>query len=210
MQNTPVVGATRAPGARIVQIVCAAAGLLCCLLLALGVVGVLMRGLPVQGPGGLRAQYESNWLVTLFRLHFRAEGVQTGMLLGIRLVDVLVLSFTIILSFGLWFELKKTSRIWSLIGMAVPVIGMILFVVTHLAGRSTVMATAMVFSIIMIWSSRFGRSVAVIGILAGTLLLIGDVTESLHSMTIAMVFAIGYILLLVWYALVGLRLLRRG
>ena len=169
-----------------------------------------MRGLPVQGSSGLRAQYESNWLVTLFRLHFRAEGVQTGMLLGIRLVDVLVMSFTVLLSFGLWFELRKTSRIWSLIGMILPVAGFILFVVTQLSGRSTVMATVLVFSIIMIWSSRFGRSTAFIGILAATLLLIGDVTESLHSRTIAVLFAIGYILLLAWYALVSLRLVRRS
>lgn len=209
MKNTLVAGTARAPGARFVHIVGGGAGLLCCLLLALGVVGVLMRGLPLQGSNGLRAQYESNWLVTLFRLHFRAEGAESGMLLGIRLVDVLVMSFTVLLSFGLWFELRKTSRIWSLIGMIVPVAGFILFIATQLSGRSTVMATVLVLSIIMIWSSRFGRSAAFIGIPAATLLLIGDVTESLHSRTIALLFAIGYVLLLVWFALVGLRLLRR-
>jgi hypothetical protein len=130
------------------------------------------------------------------------------MLHGIWLTDMVILALTAIMGVGLWFILKSTSMAWSIVGMALPILGIIIYIITQLAGRSSVMGAVLAFSLIALWSSGLGRLAPYIGILAAALLLLGDFTEPLHSKLIAVLIATGFVLFTVWFVLVGIRMLR--
>ncbi len=195
-------------GARLFSRIAGVAGIACSVLLFAALVAVVVRGVSTstidRGPGGLL----HNWLVTLFKLHFGVDGLTDDTLRGVALTDVVVLLLTTVVGVGLWFHLKSTTMAWSIVGMVLPVLGLILFIATQMAGRSTVMATALVFALIILWSPGFGRIIPFIGIAAGVLLLAGDVTVSLHSKVIALLFAAGYGFLITWYLLIGIKLVR--
>jgi hypothetical protein len=194
-----------------VRLICRLAGvaaITCGVLLVGAIVVVLARGLQADITSGGLGRIGNNWLLTLFRLHFGVDGFSNGMLHGVRLMDALILALTAIVSVGLWLLLKSTSMVWSVVGMALPVLGIILYVVTQLAGRSAVMGAVLAFSLIALWSPALGQLVAYVGIFAGSLLLLGDFTEPLHSKPIALLIGVGYVLLIVWFVLVGIRLLQ--
>jgi hypothetical protein len=60
-----------------------------------------------------------------------------------------------IMNTGLYVALRQTSRIWSMIAASKPVLGMALFIVTKLAGRSGVMGAGAVISFVMLRSKVF-------------------------------------------------------
>ena len=196
------------PGAQVFGRIAGIAGILCGLLLAIALVAVVIQGVNSPSPNGVLGRLENNWLVTIFKLHLRVDGITNGMLRGVSLIDVAILLLTTAFGVGLWFSLKSTTMVGSIVGMVLPVLGLILFIVTQLAGRSSVMATALVFALIALWNSNFGRIAPIIGIIAGVLLLLGDFTEPLHSKVIALLFAVGYILLIAWYILIGIKLIQ--
>jgi len=182
------------------------AGMVCSLLLFVPLVAVVVRGVNSsilnRGLGG----FLNNWLVTLFKLHFGVDGITNGMLRGVALTDVVILLLTTAVGVGLWFVLKSTTMAWSIVGMVLPVLGLILLIATRLAGRSALMAAVLVFSLITLWSPGFGRMAPLIGIIAAVLLLVGDFTEPLHSKVIALLLVLGYAFLIAWYMLLGIKL----
>jgi hypothetical protein len=195
-------------GARLFGRIAGIAGIVCSLLLVTAFVTVVIRGvnssIPSSGFGGVL----SNWLVTLFKLHYGVDGITNGMLRGVALPDVVILLLTTAVGVGLWFVLKSTSIAWSLVGMVLLVLGLILFIATQLTGRSVVMATVLVFALIILWSPGFSRMAPFIGIVAAVLLLLGDFTESLHSKVIALLIVVGYVFLIAWYMLIGIKLIQ--
>ena len=182
-------------GARLFGRIAGIAGIVCSLLLFTALVAVVVRGVNSsilnRELGGLL----NNWLVTLFKLHFGVDGITNGMLRGVALTDVVILLLTTAVGVGLWFVLKSTTMAWSIVGMVLPVLGLILFIATQLAGRSAVMAAVLFFALITLWSSGFDRIAPFIGIIAAVLLLVGDFTEPLHSKVIALLVIVGYALL---------------
>jgi hypothetical protein len=198
------------PVTRVIGRIAGIAGIVCGLLLAMALIAVVIQGVNSPSPNGVFGRLLNNWLVTIFKLHLRVDGITNGMLRGVALKDVAILLLTTLFGVGLWLTLKSTTMVGSIIGMVLPVVGLILLIMTQLAGRSSVMATVLVFALIALRNPSFGRIAPVIGIIAGVLLLLGDFTEPLHSKVIALLFAAGYIFLVVWYILIGIKLVQGG
>lgn len=193
---------------RVIHRLSGVAGILCSVILAVAIVMLLVRGFNAEPAKAGLLRFEGNWLVTLFKLHLRAGGTSSAMLRGVRLMDMVILALTAVVGVGLWLLLTDTTTAWSLVGLALPVVGIIIYLITLLAGRSAVMAAVLVFALIALWSPRLGPVAPSIGILAAALLLVGDFTESLHLPAIAGLMGAGYILLVAWFMLVGIRLVR--
>ncbi len=196
------------PGARLFGRIAGIAGIVCSLLLFMVFIMAIVQGVKSSAANGGFGRLQNNWLVTLFKLHFGVDGITNDMLRGVALTDVAILVLTAVVGVGLWIVLKNTTMAWSLVGMVLPVLGLILFIATQLAGRSAVMAAVLVFALIAIWSPVFGRVAPYIGIIAAVLLLLGDFTEPLHSKVIAVAFGVGYAFLVAWFMLVGIKLVR--
>lgn len=154
---------------------------------------------------------QDNWLILIFKLHAGFDGVRSDVLHGLNLLDVVILALVGAMCFGLYAALRDTSKIWISIASALPFIGLILFSVTKIAGRSSVMGAALIISLVMLRNNIFNKVTAYVGILASVLLLAGDFSVGIpHSTMIAALFGIGYVLLTAWFFLVGRRLSQFG
>ncbi len=167
------------------------------------------------GPGtatGWFSPLQNNWLLVLFQLNAGLNGVQSDALSVLNPLDLTILALVAIMYLGLYVVLGKTSRILAMIAVIQPFLGIVLFVVTQMAGRSGVMGAGLVISLVMLRSNIFGKVIALVGILASVLLLIADVstTPDSHSSIVAMLIAIGYVLLTAWFFLIARKLLELG
>ena len=156
--------------------------------------------------------FQNNWLGLLFKLNAGFEGIEFAQLVGLNPLDITILALVIVLCLGLYAALRHISRVWSLVAALVPILGMLIFIVTKLAGRSGVMAAVLIISCIMLRSKNFARAIALVGILASLLLLVGDTTTSSasHSSIVASLVGAGYLFLMVWCFLVARRLILIG
>ena len=128
-------------------------------------------------PGGIDGWLSTllnNWLVVIFALLAGFSGAQIDGLRDLNLLDITILELVGVMSLGLYAALKRTSKTWCLIALAQPFLGIVLFIVTKTAGRSTVMGAGLVFSSVMLRSNLFNKATACIGILASVLLFMGD------------------------------------
>jgi hypothetical protein len=75
-----------------------------------------------------------------------------------------------------------------------------------------VMAAGIVISFAMFRSDIFGKAIAFVGILASVLLLVGDfgTTANSPSTIVAILVGIGFVLLMIWFLLIGRRLFQLG
>jgi hypothetical protein len=154
---------------------------------------------------------QNNWLIVIFKLHADFSNTQFSLLDRLNLLDIVILALIATMLVGLYMALRRTSRLWSLIALAQPIIGMMIFVATKMAGRSSVMGAEVVISMVMLRSNLFTRRTAYIGIVSGLLLLVGDIgVSTAPSNVLAIVMGVGYVLLISWLFLVGFKLLRFG
>lgn len=167
-------------------------------LLLIGLVGIA-----VSLPGlGLR-----NWLVVLFEINAGMGGLPADPLRVFNPLDVTVLVLVGITFLGLWRVLGRVNRIWMALAVALPFVGMAALFVTKLAGRSGLMGAGLVIAFLM-RKSRALVPLAYLGILANALLLAGDLsTGGSRAPVVAAIVAVGYILLIAWFFLIGARLL---
>jgi hypothetical protein len=89
-------------------------------------------------------------------------------------------------------------------------VAIILFLITQIAGRSTVMLSVLIFSIVMIKDKIYSKVTIYTGILASVFLFSGDLSVGIHSNFITILFGIGYILLTLWFFLISRTLLWLG
>jgi hypothetical protein len=152
---------------------------------------------------------QDNWLVIIFKLQVGFGGVQIDRLHVLDFQDIAILALVGVTVLGLYTVLRGKSKIWSMIALAQPWLGLALFIATKNAGRSGVMGAVLVISAVMLRSDIFSRSTAYMGILAAVLLLVGDLSAGmLHSNIIAILFGIGYALLITWLFLVARKLFK--
>jgi hypothetical protein len=181
-------------------------------LMAAAVFGIAVIDLAAGAlrPGGGQtwlSPLQNNWLVILFKLHARFRDIQPDALYRLNLLDLSILALVCIAHLGLYAALRKTSKIWSAVALAQPLIGIFLFIFTKSAGRSTVMGAGLVISLVMLRSAIFGRVAAITGIIASVFLLVGDISVGIVlSPAIAALTGAGYLLLMAWFFLVGRRL----
>jgi hypothetical protein len=188
--------------------VSAGAALTVGLLFLIAVIDLIISGLQ---PGWL-SPFQNNWLVVIFKLHARYSGIKLDMLHKLSLLDIAVLALVGTMYVGLYAVLRRTSKIWSMIALAQPFLGIVLFIATKSAGRSSVMGAALVISIVMLRNNSFNKATAYMGILASVLLLFGDFSAGMipPSNIIASLFGIGYLLLVTWFFLIARRLIQPG
>jgi hypothetical protein len=175
----------------------------------IGLITVVLR--PGTTNGGL-SLLENNWLVVLFKLNAGFSGIHFDLLHGLNLVDVAILMLVATTYLGLYAALRHTGKLWSLIAVIQPFLGIVLFMVTQQLGRSAVMGAGLVISLVMLRNNIFSKVIAFVGILASVLLLVGDfsTTASSHSTILAVLTGIGYVILMIWFFLVAQRLWQLG
>ncbi len=187
------------------------AALVLSVLLVTGALGLIVAVLQSGTVTSWFSLTQNAWLMILFDLNAGFGGLSMDLLRGVAPLDVAVLVLTCALYLGLYAALKKTSWIGSVVALVMPFLGIVLLFVTQQQGRSAVMGSGIVISLVMWWSHAFDRPTAVVGILASALLLIGDVgTTAPGSSVLSVLIGIGYALMIAWLFLVGRRLLRLG
>ena len=152
-----------------------------------------------------------NWLITIFKLLAGSNGVQLSQLYQLNALDLALLALIAIAHAGLFLALHRSHRILSLIALVQPPLGILLFLLTHNAGRSAVMGAGLVVSVAMLCGGPFSKWLGWIGMVASILLLAGDLGTGLApNQILAVSTEIGYVLLISWLFAVAYRLFRRA
>jgi hypothetical protein len=160
------------------------------------------------GDAAWQRLFPDNWLIVIFQLLVGFAGVSANRLQGLFYPDMIILALVGAMDLGLYMALKRTNRIWALVAAVQPFLGIALMLATQTAGRSALMTSGLVISLVMLKSTIFKETTAVLGILASALLLVGDLTVGVFPRNAlgAALFAIGYVLMIIWLFLVGRRL----
>lgn len=95
---------------------------------------------------GLLKILQSIWLIVILKLHAGLLNIQDDPLKGLNFLDIFILLMFSVSSFGMYINHRKSSKIWSLVAFAFTLIAIILFLITQIAGRSTVMLCVLIFS----------------------------------------------------------------
>ena len=188
-----------------------AAALIAGILLLIAMISLITSVLQPGAINSWLSLFQNNWLIVIFKLHAGFSGIQIDLLHILNFLDIAILALVGTMYLGLYAALRRTSRIWSIIALALPFLGIVLFIATKTAGRSAVMGAGLVISVVMLRNNIFNRVTAYMGILASVLLLVGDFSAGvLHSNIITTLFGIGYVLLMTWFFLISRRLFQLG
>ncbi len=148
-----------------------------------------------------------NWLIVLFELNAGVAGLAPDPLRVLNPLDFAVLVLAGITFLGLRPALHNDRRIWTAIGVALPFLGIGVLLITNQAGRSGLMGGGLVIAFLML-RNRF-KALAYLGIFANVLLLAGDfATGGSPAPVVAGVVALGYMMLIAWFLLIGAGMLR--
>jgi len=180
------------------------------ILFIISAISFIISGILAETNSGWYSTLQNNWLIIIFKLHAGLINVQDNPLHGLNLLDIMILVLFSITCLGLYINLRKYSKIWSLISLTLSLITIILFLKTQIAGRSTVMLSVLIFSIVMIRYKIYSKVTIYMGIPASVFLFAGDLTVGIHSNFITIFFGIGYILLTLWFFLIARTLLGLG
>jgi hypothetical protein len=187
------------------------AALMAGLLLLLAMISLVSSAIQPGVMIGWLLPFQDNWLIVIFKLHAGFGDTQINLLHILNFLDLAVLALVGTMLLGLYAAIRRISRVWSMIALALPFLGMVLFIATKTAGRSAVMGAVLIVSIVMLRNKIFNRATAYMGIMASLLLLLGDFTAGvLHSNIITALFGIGYLLLMTWIFLIARRLFQLG
>lgn len=192
--------------------VAGAAGSIAALVLLLALISLIGSMLRPNAANSWFSSFQNIWLIVIFKLHAGFRGVQIDLLHELNYLDLAILAIAGIVHLGLYTALKPTGKIWAILAVLQPFLGILLFIATKNAGRSGVMGAALVASGVMLRSDLFEKATAYLGILASLLLLAGDFSAGVvPPMTVmAVLVGIGYALLTAWFCLVARTLFRLG
>jgi len=143
-----------------------------------------------------------NWLLTIFKLQANIINNQDS-LFGINLYDIGIIVLFIFVCLSLFEKIKYQYKVWYLIAISLLILGLVIFIVTNLAGRSAFMASGLIISALF-FSNKFQSKLAgLIGILANILLLTADFTVGANIKIIPFLFGVGYLLLIIWIFMIA-------
>jgi hypothetical protein len=169
----------------------------------IGILGVLLS----------RNAATDNWLVILLRLNLQPTSVAPNALTTLSLLDVsLMLLFGLVMA-SMYTTLSLRTKVWATIAVALPFLGVPVFLATGTAGRSAVLLAGLISSALALRNQFSTPAIAYSGILASVLLLIvGDFGTAAfpRSAALAAFIGIGYLLWLIWLLLLTLELFRRA
>jgi hypothetical protein len=167
----------------------------------------------VAGLLGSKGSVAGNWLVTLFNLNYRSSSTPASALSVVSLLDTILMLLLGLLVASMYPTLSKGSKAWAAIAVALPFLGVVVFLTTATAGRSAALLAGLISSILALRARFGGQGPAITGIAASTLLLfVGDFgTAALPPSTLlASLIALGYVLWAVWLLFVTLELVRQA
>jgi len=179
------------------------------MLLLLGLTSLIASLFQPSTTNGSLLLFQNNWLVKIFILHAEFSGIQAD-LHGLNLLDIVVLLLVSIICLSLSTAFRKASKTWSVIAFTLSLIAILLFVITQIAGRSTVMLAVLINCLVMFGDKTYSRVTIYTGILASVFLFVGDLTVGIHSNIITALFGVGYVLLTIWFFLIAQHLFRLG
>ncbi len=175
-------------------------------------VGLFLIGLTgFNGSGKTWSFLQDNWLMVIFKINLSSQRLPVDLLNQLNLLDIVIMLLFGVLFLALFASLRQISYIWAAIATCLPFLGLILFFITHTAGRSGLLVGGLIFAIIMLKGRVFRKSTAFTGIAASILLFfVGDLGTSLlpASNTIAILIGIGYLLWIIWFFMIGWRLMQ--
>lgn len=186
-----------------------ASALLSGTLLLIGMISLAASVLRSETTSGWLSLIQNNWLVKIFVIHAGFSDIHAD-LLGLNLLDMFILLLVSVICLSISTIFRNAGRVWSLVAFALSVMAIILFLITQIAGRSTVMLAVLINSFVMFRDKTFNKVTIYTGILAGILLFAGDLTVGVHSNMITTLFGIGYVLLITWFFLIAQSLFQRG
>lgn len=173
----------------------AASALAAGFLLVVGMVGLVAAARPLRP-----------WLAVLFGINAGVGSVSMASLRVVNAIDVAVLALAALTFMGLWPGPSKPHKFWMGLAIALPVAGIGVLLATANAGRSGLMGGGVVLSILMLLHRRW-RLAGGLGLLANGILLVGDFTTAGGASPLtATLVGVGYVLLIAWFAWLGVRL----
>jgi len=126
-------------------------------------------------------------------------------------LDIAVLVLVGVMIISLYPVLKRVNKIWAIVAMCLPILGLGIYILTHDIGRSGVLGAGLISAAVMLRSATFRKDADYVGLLANILLLVGDIgTAFTYSRTLAIIMGIGYVLFMVWCVLISWRLFQLG
>jgi hypothetical protein len=165
----------------------------------------------VWRPTGWIASLQNNWLVVLYRIN--ATNASEDLLIAQNAIDLIIFFLFAVLFVALGAALWRTNRLWASVSAVLTFLGFILFLITNQAGRSALLLGSIIIGIIMLRSDSFSKPAGYVGIAGGALLLVaGDFATAMFppSMFIAASIALGYLLWIAWFLMIGQSLLQSG
>jgi hypothetical protein len=189
------------------------AALILFVLFLIGIIGFVIVGPQTTTTNGWFTSFQNNWLVVLFKLNTGFNGVQPDLLTALNLLDIVIMAVFGTMSLALYIALRGTHKIWSVIAVSLPFLGILVFLITSTAGRSGLLLGGLIISAVMLRSKKFSQVTAYVGTVASALLFFaGDIGTALFSSSniIAILIGIGYVLWTIWYLLLARRLFQLG
>lgn len=190
-----------------IDILCGATTMILGILFLFSAISFVITTLTTETSYGLFKILQNIWLIVILKLHAGLLNIQDDPLKGLNLLDIFILLVFSASSFGMYINLRKSSKIWTLLAFILTLSAIILFLITQIAGRSTVMLSVLIFSLVMLKDKSYGKVTICTGILGSVFLFAGDLTVGIHSDFITILFGIGYILLTIWFFLISQTLL---
>jgi hypothetical protein len=158
-------------------------------LLCVGIVGLIVASRIMQP-----------WLAVLLGINAALDGMSMDALDVVMAIDIVALALAAIAFAGFWPGPGKPHRIWMGLAILLPLAGIAVLLATGLQGRSGLMGGSLVLSVLLI-ANRTLRPLGYLGAVANLLLLVGDfATSGARSALVASLVAIGYVLLVIWFA----------
>jgi len=161
------------------------------MLLLIGMISLIASVLQISTINGWLSPFQNNWLVVIFKLHADFSGIHADLLHGVNLLDMVFLALVGFICLSLGTVFRKAGKTWLLIAFALSLTGMILFIATQTAGRSTVMLVVLIISLVMLSDETFGKAAIYAGIAAGIFLFVGDLSVGIHSNAVTILLALG-------------------
>lgn len=148
--------------------------------------------------------FQNNFILRLIKLHAEFSIDLNESLGVVNLLDISILILIGMMAFAFYPVLAEINKPLAFITVAQPPLGIVLFIITQEAGRTSTFTTILTLSVILLWSDEFGRNTSHIGILATSLLLIANLSFIfIYSPIMAIIMSIGYLLIIPWFFLIS-------
>lgn len=142
-----------------------------------------------------------NWLLKIFKIQTNIIN-NPDSLSGVNIYDIGIILLFISICLSLFAKFRYQYKAWFLISLSLLALGLIIFLITHIAGRSTFMLGVLIISFFLIKTTQ-NKIAGLLGIIASIFLLIGDFTVGSNLKIIALLFGGGYFFIIIWLFMIA-------